>query len=147
MLQLYVHQVIIFLQEDLVLLVQLDNLNVIQYPFLQCVNLVFIYQLQQMELKVVFHVLPQVALVMQHVLDSIQHQHHVQLVLLVQVFLVMLVQDMDSIQDQSQSPLQDQLQSQHYHVMHVQQELQHVHNHQPQMQLKIQFLYVNLDII
>lgn len=126
-------------------LVQQDNFNVLLLQFLLYVNQVIIYKLQLMEQKVVSHVLLQLHHVILHVLDSIQLLHLVQLVQLVQVFHVMLVQDMDFIQDQSL--LLEQLQLLPFHVMHVQQELQHVHNHQLQMQLKIQFLYVYQDII
>jgi len=95
-----VHQDITYQQEELVQLVQQDNFNVLLLQSLQYVNQVIIYKLQLMEQKVVSHVLLQLLHVILHVLDSIQLPLHVQLVQLVQVYLVMLVQDMDSIQDQ-----------------------------------------------
>lgn len=51
-----VQQDFIFLQEELVQLVQLDNFNVLQLQLFLHVNLVFIYQIHLLELKVVLHV-------------------------------------------------------------------------------------------
>jgi len=61
-----------------------------------------------------------------------------------QVYHVMLVQDMDSKQELL--PPLDKIQQQLYHVMRVQKELKLVHNHLL-MQLNIQLMNVNLDII